>query len=446
MRFIKGFIQFLFHRLILIGIFLGILSWIVESFIHSRIFYDQHSHFIDHLFVSDFHELWMRLIIVTLFISFAIYAQRIVRALRKAEQDLIQVNMELIQIFETSADGMRVIDKDFNTLRVNKTFLELAGASKSGIEQRKCYEIFRGDTCHTDDCPMLRIRRGGGRIEYDALKIRQDGKEIPCIVTATPFYDGNGHFIGIVEDFKDISERKRTEKELKRSHEQLRNVASHLEMAREQERRAMAREIHDELGQSLTGLKMDIHWLSGRLTGQAENISEKLRDMNQQLENTVHTVQRLSSELRPCLLDDLGLSAAIEWHANTVRDRLGIAIDVVSVPEDITLDESYSITVYRIFQEALTNIARHSGATEVEIQLVQDNNLVTLTVKDNGKGITKEQIYHSNSLGLIGMHERACLLNGVLNIQSAKGLGTTVSLSIPYPQKEGQDLAENSHR
>ncbi|MHB8790477.1 MAG: PAS domain-containing sensor histidine kinase [Desulfobulbaceae bacterium] len=446
MKFCNALIQFLFHRLILIGIFLGILSWIVESFIHSRIFYDQNAEFLDHLVVSDFHELWMRLTIVTLFISFAVYAQRIVKALRKAEHDVRQINMELIQIFETSADGMRVIDKDFNTLRVNKTFLELAGVSRQGIEKRKCYEIFRGATCHTDDCPMLRIRRGEGRIEYDALKIRQDGKEIPCIVTATPFYDSVGHFIGIVEDFKDISDRKRTEKELKRSHEQLRNVASHLEMAREQERRAMAREIHDELGQSLTGLKMDIHWLSGRLTGQPENINEKLRDMNQQLDNTVHTVQRLSSELRPCLLDDLGLSAAIEWHANTVRDRLGIAIDVVSTPEDITLDESYSITVYRIFQEALTNIARHSDATEVEIQLDHKNEHVNLTVKDNGKGITREQIYNSNSLGLIGMHERAGLLNGSLNIQSAQGLGTTVSLSIPYPKNERQGLAENSDR
>lgn len=446
MRLLKRLLQIISQRLILIGILLGILSWIVESFIHSRIFYEQHAEFVDHLFVPGMHELWMRLIIVILFISFAVYAQRIVKALGKAEQAVKQVNMELIQIFDTSADGMRVIDKDFNILRVNKTFLELVGGSKQGIEQRKCYEIFKGDTCHTQDCPMLRIRSGEGRIEYDALKIRQDGTEVPCIVTATPFRDSSGQFIGIVEDFKDISDRKRTEEELQRSHEQLRNVTSHLERAREQERRAMAREIHDELGQSLTGLKMDIHWLSGRLTGQEEKISDKLRDMTRQLDNTVHTVQRLSSELRPCLLDDLGLSAAIEWHANTVRERLGIAIDVVSNPENITLDESYSITVYRIFQEALTNIARHSGATQVEIVLVQKHDQVILTVQDNGRGITREQINNSNSLGLIGMHERACLLKGLLHIQSTPGQGTAVTLSIPYPPKERQSLAENSHR
>lgn len=441
MRLIKGFAQIVSHRLIMIGILLGILSWVVESFIHSRIFYAQHAEFIDHVFVPDMHELWMRLIIVILFVSFAVYAQRIVKALGKAEQAVKQVNMELIQIFDTAADGMRVIDKDFNTLRVNKTFLELVGISKEGNENSKCHEIFRGATCNTEDCPMLRIRRGEGRIEYDALKIRQDGTEIPCIVTATPFRDSNGQFVGIVEDFKDISDRKRTEEELKRSHEQLRNVTSHLEMVREEERRAMAREIHDELGQALTGLNMDIHWLSGRLTGQEENIYDKLKDMNQQLDNTVHTVQRLSSELRPCLLDDLGLSAAIEWQANKVRERLGIALDVASIPEDITLDESSSITVYRIFQEALTNIARHSGATEVEILLTQKADQVTLTVKDNGKGIAREQINNCKSLGLIGMQERAGLLNGLLNIQSEPGEGTTIFLSIPYPQKGRQSLA-----
>jgi two-component system, NarL family, sensor histidine kinase UhpB len=434
MRISERCLHIISHRLILIGVFLGMLSWIVESFMHSQIFYAQHLKFIYHVFFPDIHELWMRLIIVTLFISFGVYAQRIVKALRQAETAIKQVNMELTQIFDTSADGMRVIDKNFNTLRVNTTFLELAKVNRQGIEDLKCYEVLKGTTCNTKLCPMLRIQRGEDRIEYDAVKIRQDGREIPCIVTATPFRDSSGNLIGIVENFKDISDRKKTEEELQRSHEQLRNVTSHLEMAREQERRAMAREIHDELGQALTGLKMDIHWLTRHLVQPKENISEKLKDMSNQLDQTVHTVQRLSSELRPCLLDDLGLSAAIEWQANTVHDRLGIAIDVTSIPDDITLIESCSITVFRIFQEALTNIARHSGATQVEIILLQKKDRVTLTVKDNGRGITEEQINDSNSLGLVGMRERTLLLKGSLTIQGKPGQGTIVSLSIPHLQ------------
>lgn len=438
MRLYEHCVHVVSQRLILIGIFLGMLSWIVESFVHSKIFYDNHLKFIDHILFPSIHELWMRLIIVILFVLFGVYSQRIIKALRQAEMEIKQVNMELIQIFDSSADGMRVIDKNFNTLRVNTTFLQLAKVNRQGIEGLKCYEVFKGASCNTGLCPMLRIQQGEERIEYDATKIRQDGHEVPCIVTATPFRDSNGEFIGIVENFKDISDRKKTEEELQRSHEQLRKVTSHLEMAREQERRAMAREIHDELGQSLTGLKMDIHWLRHQLSQQEPIICKKISDMNKQLDDTIHTVQRLSSELRPCLLDDLGLSAAIEWQANKVRDRLGISIDIASIPEDITLNESCNITIFRIFQEALTNIARHSGASQVEILLQQERERITLSVKDNGRGITEDQFNDSNSLGLIGMRERTCLLNGMLAIQqNQKGPGTTVFLSIPY-QKDGR--------
>lgn len=424
------------HRLIWLGIFLGILSWFVESFMHAEIFYDPHADLLSSILFPDRHELWMRLIIIVLFISFAGYVQRIVKALKKAETNVQRINMELTQIFNTAADGMRVIDKDFNILRFNKTFLRLSGANAEKALGCKCYDVFWGSACHTDQCPMLRIQKGEELIEYDALKIGLGDRRIPCIVTATPFRDSQGDIIGVVEDFKDMSDRKRAQEELQRSHEQLRSIASHLEVAREQERRSMAREIHDQLGQALTGMKMDLHWFSRHIPEQEKRLREKLLEMNQQLDQTIRTVQRLSSELRPCLLDDLGLSAAIEWHAGKIRDRLGINFDIVSIPEDIALDETTSITVYRIFQEALTNIARHSGATKVKILLQQNRDRISLTVSDNGRGIVEEQINAPGSFGLIGMRERACLLDGSLEIQSKSDRGTTISLSIPYRGNE----------
>lgn len=424
------------NRIIIIGVFLGMLSWLVESFVHSQIFYDHHQNFFSHLLKPDIHELWMRLIIITLFISFGVYSQRIIKALREAEREIKQVNRELIQIFDTAADGMRVIDRDFNVLRANTTFLQLARVHQKKIDGLKCYEVLSGSSCHTNMCPMLRIQQGEERIEFDAIKICQDGHEIPCIVTVTPFRDEGGELIGIVENFKDISERKRTEQELQRSHAQLRKVSSHLEIAREQERRAMAREIHDELGQALTGLKMDVHWLGRHLTQQEDGVHRKISEMDRQLDHTVHTVQRLSSELRPCIIDDLGLSAGLEWQASKVRDRMGISIDVVSIPEDISLDDSCNITVFRIFQEALTNIARHSAATQVEVLLLQNVDHISLTVKDNGVGIGDEKMNSLNSLGLIGMRERCALLNGELTIESRPGQGTAVTLSIPYSEPD----------
>ncbi len=431
------------QRLIWLGILLAVLSWFVESFMHARIFSDPYADLMSSILFPDRHELWMRLIIVVLFISFAGYVQRIVKALKKAEKTIQHINMELMQIFNTAADGMRVIDQNFNMLRFNKTFLRLVDAKAEDVQGRKCYDVFWGSACHTDQCPMLRIQKGEELIEYDAMKISLTGNHIPCIVTATPFRGYHGDFVGIVEDFKDISDRKRAQEELQHSHEQLRIISSRLEMAREQERRSMAREIHDQLGQSLTGMKMDLHWLSRSVPEHGEQFQEKLLEMNRQLDQTIHTVQRLSSELRPCLLDDLGLSAAIEWHAGKVRDQLGIEFDIVSIPEDITLGETSSITVYRIFQEALTNIARHSGATQVEILLQRSMDRVTLTVKDNGRGFPKERIHATNSFGIIGMQERACLLHGSLEIQSKSGQGTTIFLSIPY--HGGQNHVADPH-
>lgn len=432
MRFKEKISRALSQRLLVIGVVLGALSWLVESFIHSQFFYDQHKDFTANIFSPDIHELWMRLIIVVLFISFAYHAQRIVRALRNAEMTVSLVNMELTQIFDTSADGMRVIDKNFSTLRVNRTFLELAGVNRGETEGRKCYEVFKGDSCHTENCPMVRLQNGEERIEYDGIKIGSNGLPIPCIITATPFRDSDGNLVGIVEDFKDISERKRAEQNLQKSHAQLRNLTSHLEMVREEERRGMAREIHDELGQSLTCLKMDVHWLANHLSNEDESIYEKLHVVNQQIDQTVRTVQRISSELRPRLLDDLGLTAAIEWQAGRLQERLGIHVEIVSEPEQIQLSEACSITVFRIFQEALTNVARHAEATRVDILLLQQEKQVTLTVRDNGKGILQEKIHNPQSLGLLGMHERACLLDGELEIESEPGKGVTILLTIPY--------------
>jgi len=243
---------------ILIGTFLSAVFWLIESAMHAYVF---HSHYLlESIFFPEPHEAWMRLIIVAMFVAFGIYGQLLINARRQAQQDLSLANAELTQIFETSADGMRVVDKKFNMLRANQTFCTLAGIRKEEALGRKCYEVFRGPLCHTPNCPLTRILHGEERVECDSVKVRNDGHEIPCIVIATPFRGANGELIGIVEDFKDISARKQTEEELQQSRRQLRELASYLESAREKERTRIAREIHDELGQALTALKMELHW------------------------------------------------------------------------------------------------------------------------------------------------------------------------------------------
>ncbi len=208
----KKYYQLFTDHMILMGIGLGVLHWILEAFLHVFIFHD--GTLIQQLFSPDRHELWMRLLVVVLIIIFAHYVQFIVSCLKKAKDATNTAYNKLNQIFNTSADGMRVIDKDFNMIMANKPFYQLTGLNKEKIIGKKCYEVFSGPSCHTDNCPMEKIIAGEERIECDEEKERKDHVTIPCLVTVTPLRNSTGELIGIVEDFKDISERKRAEKEL----------------------------------------------------------------------------------------------------------------------------------------------------------------------------------------------------------------------------------------
>ncbi len=437
---VKNFISLVHDRLILIGIWLGVIFWIIESTMHVYVFH--RLDFIHSVFSPELHEAWMRLIIVGMFVSFGIYAQWLMNARRRAEAEVRLVNAELTQIFETSADGMRVVDRDFYILRANETFCALAGIGKDEAVGKKCHEVFRGPLCHTPGCPMTRILRGEDRVECDAVKVRNGGAKIPCIVTATPFRGPSGELIGIVEDFKDISQRKKTEEELRQSRARLRELASYLECAREKERTRIAREIHDELGQALTALKMDMHWLTQRLPRSDQPSIEKMRGISELIDANVHLVQRISSELRPGLLDNLGLSAAIEWQTDQFQHRTGLECDIISEPEDVVLDQTRSTAIFRIFQEALTNIARHAKATKVEVLLREDPTEVELRVCDDGRGITKKEIFDPKSFGLMGIRERANSLGGMVKIFGAQNQGTTVWVQIPKDGKEPEGVKD----
>jgi len=438
---IKNFINRVHDRLMLIGICLGGIFWLIESFMHVYVFH--RISFVESVFSPELHEAWMRLIIVGMFIAFGIYAQLLMNARKQAQEALGVANAELTQIFETSADGMRVIDRTFNMLRANETFCELTGIRKKDALGKKCYEVFRGPLCHTDGCPLTRILNGEDRVECDSEKIPESGPEIQCIVTATPFKGPKGEVIGIVEDFKDISERKRTEKELIRSRRRLRELASHLESAREMERTRIAREIHDELGQALTALKMELHWCIKRLPKDNTELLEKAKTLTSLVDANVHLVQRISSELRPGMLDNLGLSAAMEWQTGQFQDRTGISCDIICEPNEIVLDQTRSTALFRIFQETLTNIIRHAQATSVDIVLRKKDGGVELTVTDNGKGITEQEIADPKSFGLMGIKERIYSLGGIVTISGSKDKGTTVRVSVPAGGSEDSTRAED---
>jgi signal transduction histidine kinase len=229
---------------------------------------------------------------------------------------------------------------------------------------------------------------------------------------------------------QEVVDRTRADQELRVSRQQLRDLAAHLQSVREQERTDVAREVHDELGQSLTVLKMDVHWLSQRM-GATGGLQEKARAMSDTIDTTVQAVRRISAELRPRLLDDLGLSAAIEWQAREFEERSGIQCDIRFDPDDIVVDRERTTALFRIFQETFTNVARHAGASSVDVLLRRLPGEVELTVADDGRGITSGQADDPRSLGIAGMRERALALGGSLEIAGREGAGTTVRVRIP---------------
>jgi signal transduction histidine kinase len=225
----------------------------------------------------------------------------------------------------------------------------------------------------------------------------------------------------------------RKSERLRESEDKLRRLAAHLISVREEERAHIAREIHDELGQVLTGLKMEVGWLAKRLTEPA--LVEKTESMGRLIDSTVQTVRKIATGLRPEMLDDMGLVAAVGWQAKEFQKRTGIRVRASLPPEGTRLDGNISTTMFRIFQEILTNVARHARATRVDLELTVGPERVALEVTDNGVGIPEADLNGKKSLGLLGMHERALLFGGEVRISGAPGHGTRVSVSIPMRAK-----------
>lgn len=231
-------------------------------------------------------------------------------------------------------------------------------------------------------------------------------------------------------------QRLATVAELKESSRQLQALAANLELAREEERTQIARELHDQLGQALTAMKYDLAWLTDRLVQKDATLAQKAKTVTDQMDTMIKTVRRISTELRPGMLEDLGLAASIEWQAHDFEKRTGI-VCAVSVPaEDLPLARAQAIALFRILQEALTNVARHASAQHIEVNLFATPESLTLQVHDDGRGIQKQEIGGLHSLGLLGMRERAKRLGGVFDIQGVPGDGTIVTVSIPVKQSE----------
>jgi PAS domain S-box-containing protein len=274
------------------------------------------------------------------------------------------------------------------------------------------------------------VIREGAR-EWTAFKTRaRGGRIISTLWMRTRLSDGTTIGFGL-----DVTERKQTEERLQQSYEELRGLSAQLRSAREEESTRIAREVHDEIGQMLTALRLDVAWLDRQLESPSLPVREplvgKLHDMSQLLNLASDAVHRISSELRPGILDMLGLEAAVEWYVEEFEKRTGISCRRSSTMAGADLSSDQATALFRILQEALTNVARHAGATAVDIRLTAEPGRVTLDVVDNGSGIPEHKIGDSRSIGLVGMRERARALGGDLVVRSNPAPGTTVEVVLP---------------
>ncbi|MEE9401878.1 MAG: PAS domain S-box protein [Desulfobacteria bacterium] len=365
-----------------------------------------------------------------------------ITARMKAEEALRESEEKYSNLVERANDGI-VIIQDGIMKYVNPRLPEMGGYTVEEVTGTPFT-----DYVHPDELPKLidrYVRRMAGEdVEpiYETILRRRDGGDVNVEINAsTVLYQERTAELVLV---RDITERKQAEEELKASRERLRKLSTHLQSVREEERTSLARDIHDELGQALTALKIDLSWLSKRFPADQKSLLEKTSSMSKLVDMTIQKVKRISTELRPGLLDDFGLVAAIEWQAGEFQKLTGIRTEISPKLKDIVLDRDRSTVLFRIFQELLTNIARHADATKVKLSLIEEADKIVLTVKDNGRGITREQLSNPRSFGLLGMRERVHFWQGELKISGAPGKGTTAVASIPLANKENDD-AKNTY-
>jgi PAS domain S-box-containing protein len=354
-----------------------------------------------------------------------------------------EFGLSVTDILEALPFYVMLVDEDHRILQANGAVRQQLGLEPEEIVGRYCPMVIHGLGQPWYACPLEEAVETGQAVEREALD-EKSGRWIRSAIYPLGPRTETGDRI-YFHTVSDITDRKEAEEQLVASREQLRELYRFLESVREEERTKMAREIHDELGQTLTALKLDVSWLRGQCPQELDRLSERTGSMSELIDGAIQTVKRLSSELRPSVLDDLGLADAIQWQAQDFGRRTGIKTRFTASPEEISIDRERSTVLFRICQEALTNIIRHAKATRVTINLRAARKRVVLKVSDNGVGIEQHRIGDPAAFGLIGMRERAGYWGGQMKIGGSPGKGTVLTVTIPLPGREGVD-AETTDR
>jgi PAS domain S-box-containing protein len=341
------------------------------------------------------------------------------------------------QITENTHDVFALMEMEKRTvLYVSPAYEAVWGRSRESLyhEPRSFLAAI-----HPEDRPSVKALlecRGAQEFEVEYRVVRPDATVRWIRTRGIPVRDESGRFYRVAVIGEDVTERKDAEEKLKASTEQLRTLSARIQSAREEEGIRIARAIHDELGSALTSLRWDLERIAETLSdperrSQIGDLEEKTVAMLELIDATISVVRRIASELRPDVLDLLGLAEAITWQGQQFQDRTGVLVRCDSAVDDLDLDQEQSTALFRIFQEALTNILRHARAATVDVTMVEEAGQFVLTIRDNGRGITEDEKSGKSAIGLLGMRERVHLIGGEIDIAGVEGQGTVVTVRLP---------------
>jgi PAS domain S-box-containing protein len=342
---------------------------------------------------------------------------------QKKIQEQILHEKELSDTLINSLPGVfYMFNKEGKYIRWNKNLLEITGLTDEQMLSTANPVNFVPEEQRALFAEKIANVFESGKDQVEGDLLVKDNQKISFYFTGIFIkYNGEDCMMGVGID---ISEKVKSQKEL-------RDLASHLQIIREEERSRIAREIHDELGQQLTGLKMDISWVNKKINPDSTEISSKMKDALSLIDDAVGTVRRIATQLRPSMLDDLGIISTMEWQSEEFQNRYQIQTIFTCNQTNISIDKEKSTAIFRIYQESLTNIARHAKATEVQTALLIEDNLISLEISDNGVGFSIDGIQHKKTLGLLGMKERTLLMGGTYQINSVINKGTSVLVKVP---------------
>ena len=348
--------------------------------------------------------------------------------LKKAEET-IKRNETILRIFiEHSPAAIAMFDLDMKYIATSRRFLIDYDLDGQNVIGRAHYEIFPEIPQRWKDIHHRCLSGMTEHCEEDPF-IRADGKSDWVRWEICPWYEAHGKIGGIILFSEVITERKLADEEIRKSKEQLVQLYKHLNDVREEERTSIAREIHDELGQSLAGLKIDLIAMKEALNDRVST-NHRIDKAISLVDGTIKTVQKLTSELRPQMLDELGLASAIEWQTGEFKKRTGIKCKL-NLQDIDDLAQNVAISLFRIFQTSMTNIMLHSKATSIMVKLKKIKGAVQLRIIDNGRGITLDQLNSPKSFGIIGMRERTNQINGKIEILTQENIGTEIIVTVP---------------